>query len=123
MFFVREILQVHAFLKATAEAAVLPMCLTGPVHPQAQGRTLSSMFFVPHWPLWPLFLGSCYFPRVMSSSPPLPALSTSPAGLAPTEGIPMAAQAVLHREILHAHASLNLICVRRLRLVMWPMSV
>ena len=36
-------------------------------------------------------------------------MSTSPAGLAPMEGIPMAAQAVLHRETLHAHASLNLI--------------
>ena len=45
----------------------------------------------------------------MSSSPPLPAMSTSPAGLVPMEGIPMAAQAVLHREILHVHASLNLI--------------
>ena len=37
------------------------------------------------------------------------AMSTSPAGLAPNKGIPMAAQAVLHREILHAHATLNLV--------------
>ena len=33
----------------------------------------------------------------------------SPAGLAPMEGISMVAQAVLHREILHVHASLDLI--------------
>ena len=33
----------------------------------------------------------------------------SPTGLAPMKGIPMVAQAVLHREILQVHASLNLI--------------
>ena len=33
----------------------------------------------------------------------------SPAGLAPMKGIPMVAQAVLHREILHVHALLELI--------------
>ena len=35
-------------------------------------------------------------------------MSPSPAGLAPTEGIPMMAQAILHREILHVHALLDL---------------
>ena len=42
----------------------------------------------------------------MSSPTPMP---TFAAGLAPMEGIPMVAQAMLHREILHVHASLNLI--------------
>lgn len=32
-----------------------------------------------------------------------------PAGLAPAEGIPMVAQAVLHRELLHIHSSLALV--------------
>ena len=36
-------------------------------------------------------------------------MSPSPAGLAPTAGIPVVAQAALHREILHVHASLDLI--------------
>ena len=57
-------------------------------------------------------LGTCRDLRVMSSSPPNPvppAMSPSPTGLAPMEGIPMVAQAVLHREILHVHASLDLI--------------
>ena len=44
----------------------------------------------------------------MSTFPPFPAMSPSPAGLAPMEGIPMVAQAVLHREILHVHAFLDL---------------
>ena len=35
-------------------------------------------------------------------------MSTSPAGLARMEGIPVVAQAVLHREILQVHAFLNL---------------
>ena len=42
----------------------------------------------------------------MSTFPP--AMSPSPAGLAPMEGIPMRAQAILHREILHVHALLDL---------------
>ena len=57
-------------------------------------------------------VGVCRSLRVMSSSPPIPAppaMLPFPAGLAPTEGIPMVAQAVLHREILHVHASLELI--------------
>ena len=44
--------------------------------------------------------------QVMSAF--LPAMSPSPAGLAPMEGIPMRAQAILHREILHVHALLDL---------------
>ena len=36
------------------------------------------------------------------------AMSPSPGGLAPMEGIPMMAQAILHREILHVHALLDL---------------
>ena len=43
----------------------------------------------------------------MNTSPPFLAMSPSPAGLAPMEGIPMTAQAVLHREILHVHAFLD----------------
>ena len=43
----------------------------------------------------------------MSSSPLFPAMFPSPAGLAPTEGVPMVAQAVLHREILHVQAFLD----------------
>ena len=35
-------------------------------------------------------------------------MNPSPAGLAPVEGIPMRAQAILHREILHVHALLTL---------------
>ena len=42
----------------------------------------------------------------MSSSPPIPTMLPFPAGLAPTEGIPTVAQAVLHEEILHVHATL-----------------
>ena len=42
----------------------------------------------------------------MSTFPP--AMSPSPAGLAPMEGVPMRAQAILHREILHVHALLDL---------------
>ena len=38
----------------------------------------------------------------------LPAMNPSPAGLAPVEGIPMRAQAILHREILHVHGLLTL---------------
>ena len=42
--------------------------------------------------------------------PPVPpAMPPSPAGLVPLEGIPMVAQAVLHRGILHVHALLELI--------------
>ena len=37
---------------------------------------------------------------------PLRGFTRPPCGLAPTEGIPMVAQAVLHRELLHVHASL-----------------
>ena len=46
------------------------------------------------------------------SRPPSPTrshprgLTHPPCGLAPTEGIPMVAQAVLHRELLHVHVSL-----------------
>ena len=50
-------------------------------------------------------VGTCPALRVMSSSPPIPAMSPSPAGLARMEGIPTVAQPVLHREILHAHAA------------------
>ena len=35
-------------------------------------------------------------------------MNPSPAGLAPVEGIPMRAQAILHREILHVHGLLTL---------------
>ena len=35
-------------------------------------------------------------------------MNSSPAGLAPVEGIPMRAQAILHREILHVHGLLTL---------------
>ena len=36
----------------------------------------------------------------------MPTTSSPPCGLAPTPGIPLVAQAVLHRELLHVHASL-----------------
>ena len=43
----------------------------------------------------------------MSSSPTT--TSTRPTGLAPVAGLPPAAHAVLHRELLHIHSSLHLI--------------
>ena len=44
---------------------------------------------------------------VMSSSPTT--TSTRPTGLAPIAGLPPAAHAILHRELLHIHSSLHLI--------------
>ena len=57
----------------------------------------------------------------MSTFPPSLAMSPSPAGLAPMEGIPMMAQAILHREILHVHALLDLtLTLLRTRLAILP---
>ena len=43
------------------------------------------------------------------TNPPDHTSPSPPAGLAPIEGIPIAAQAVLHRELFHTHSSLQLI--------------
>ena len=42
-------------------------------------------------------------------NPPTHTSPSPPAGLAPIEGLPIAAQAVLHRELCHIHSSLQLI--------------
>ena len=72
-------------------------------------------------------VGVCRDLRVMIPPPPIPAppaMPPSPAGLAQTEGISMVAQAVLHREILHVHALLDLtlgiLCSRLLDNSVYP---
>ena len=55
------------------------------------------------------FIGICWGLIVFQAIRTFPpAMFPSPAGLAPVEGIPMRGQAILHREIFHVHALLDL---------------
>ena len=73
------------------------------------------------------FTGTCRDLREMIPPPPLPAppaMPPPPAGLATTEGIPPLAQAVLHRELLHAHGLLDLtLGMFRFRLAITPLRL
>ena len=51
----------------------------------------------------------CLLPTSTPMNPPTHTSPSPPAGLAPIEGLPIAAQAVLHRELCHIHSSLQLI--------------
>ena len=54
------------------------------------------------------FIGTCWSLSIPGDERFSSCHVPSPAGLAPMEGIPMRAQAILHREILHVHALLDL---------------
>ena len=54
------------------------------------------------------FIGTCWSLSISVDPILLPATNPSPAGLAPVDGVPMRAHAILHREILHVHGLLTL---------------
>ena len=59
-------------------------------------------------------IGTAHLDPIAMSHPPAPPtdlldMPQSPCGWAPTEGVSLVAQAVLHRELFHVHASLALV--------------